>query len=171
MSKFSNFSSKTKALFFKKHLISFSDPRYLNAFLLSALIAIVAINSSNAVCCYPSYVAYHKCFNLPGETKSDQELMTTHFYVKTLPNWKDNNLKKSICSTTFCDDGSEMTGFCGTGGKLCSLLGCFCDRCFTNDGTTYEDMEKAWVKKNGFTMMCDGYSGKCEHLDKLDKKF
>lgn len=31
-------------------------------------------------------------------------------------------------------------------------------------------MEKAWVKKNGFTMHCDGYSGKCDYVDKFEQK-
>lgn len=88
------------------------------------------------------------------------KLKLTNWYVRKEPDWDDPQLENAICYTMFCANG-YVRGVCGTG---CTAFSCFCDRCYTNEGTSYEDMEKAWAKKNRFTMLCSGWHKKCVNI-------
>lgn len=136
--------------------------RYLNVLIISGLIAILTISQTNAVCCNdPAFDVQHTCSNMPGEYRSDLKVMFSYWFVKSEPDWADLDLEKSICYTQFCADGSVKTKNCGSG---CGLFGCFCDRCYENQGATFDDMEKAWAKKNGFTKFCSGWHEKCDEI-------
>lgn len=145
------------------HFIFFTVARYLNALTISILIAILAINHTNAVCCNdPAFAVQHTCSNMPGEYKLDQKVMFSYWFVKSEPDWADPDLEQSLCYTDFCADGTVKLKNCGKG---CGLFGCFCDRCYEDQGATYPDMEKAWAKKNGFTMFCNGWHAKCDKIE------
>lgn len=133
----------------------------MDTLIIFVLITILAISQTNAVCCNdPAYKVFHKCYDLPDENSSPYKDMLSNWYARREPDWEDPQLTNAICYTMFCANG-YVRGVCGTG---CTLFGCFCDSCYSNDGTSYEDMEKAWAKENGFTMLCSAMNQECVNI-------
>ena len=118
-----------------------------NTIVVSILIAISVVNQTTAILCCndEAYTIYHKCIDSPNESK--WVFSFDYAYIK-----HDSDIQQSLCKTLFCSDGTEMDGDCGY--NCIRPTGCACGSCRTNNGTSYKDMEKAWVIEHGFPIKC-----------------
>lgn len=134
-----------------------------NVITIFVLITILAISQTSAVCCNdPSYRMYNTCNNLPLERVSRYKVKCTRpeapneFYSQTEIDWGSvSACLTDLCQTPFCADGTPMDENCGIGGFFCGKTGCTCSDCRINQGTSFEDMEKAWAKKYGMKKICN----------------
>lgn len=133
----------------------------LNVITILALVTIWGISQTSGVCCeQANYAIYHRCYGR-SEIKVPSRAKIDHFYERK--NYTPVNPFK--CQTNFCSDGSVQDRHCGIGGFTCKLMGCFCSDCRINNGTSYKDMEKVWVKEAGFDGRCTGIGlGHCTDL-------
>lgn len=116
------------------------------------LVAMFSVDKTTSECCHVAYISYHACMGIETEENIvhlNWELPDNSFEY-WIRNEADKNPKK--CISFFCADGSNAENkACGVG--HCNMFKCDCvGGCRRNNGTSFEEMGKAWRDQHGLSM-------------------